>query len=89
MPAVHGDPDRIDQFATELTRFNAEVNTALSRLQGQFRTLGDTWNDVEHRRYAEQFQQSVRMIRQFLQDSEQHIPVLRGKAKALRAYLGS
>lgn len=87
MSQVHGDPEKIEQFASELQRFNANLNESLSRLNAQFSRLGDTWKDREHSRYAKEFEQTIRLLRQFQKSTEQQVPLLRKKARKLREYL--
>jgi hypothetical protein len=70
-----------------LKEFNAHLAQSMSRLHGQFNRLGDTWRDQEQQRYAQEFEQTMRMLQQFSRSSEQQIPVLLKKAQHLRAYL--
>ena len=59
----------------------------MSRLQGQFSRLGDTWRDQEHQKFAQEFEQTMRVIHRFIQVSDQHIPFLLRKAQRVRDYL--
>lgn len=56
-------------------------------LNGQFGRLGDTWRDQEHQKFAAEFQQTVRVLNQFMQSAEQQAPLLQRKAAAIRQYL--
>lgn len=87
MARVQATPEELRKFAQNLKRFNAELGDMTSRLQGQFRQLGDTWRDQEHARFAQEFEQTIRTIQRFLKISEQHIPFLLKKAQRLEEYL--
>ena len=51
MPQAVASPEDLERFARELKQFNAQLRESMSRLQGQFSRLGDTWlldlNDYE------------------------------------------
>jgi uncharacterized protein YukE len=82
------DPDELRAFATSLRRYNELVAEATASLQSQFSQLGDTWRDQEQVKFAEEFDQTVRVISQFQQASEEHIPLLLRKAEDVDKYLG-
>lgn len=37
----------------------------MTRLNAQFRQLGDTWRDQEHQKYGQEFEQTMRVLAQF------------------------
>ncbi len=86
-PKAIADPEDIERFARELKRFNAQLQSSTSRLQSQFKRLGGTWRDQEHRKFASEFEQTMRVLHQFNRTSERHIPFLLKKARRLREYL--
>jgi uncharacterized protein YukE len=88
MAQVVATPEEIERFAQQLKQFNADLHTHLTTLQGQFYRLGDTWRDQEHARFAQEFEQTVRVLEHFRRASEQQIPFLQRKARRLRDYLG-
>jgi len=88
MAQVVATPEDIERFAQQLKQFNSDLHSRMSVLQGQFHRLGDTWRDQEHARFAQEFEQTVRVLAQFERASEQQIPFLLRKAQRLRAYLG-
>jgi uncharacterized protein YukE len=88
MAQVVATPEEIERFAHQLKQFNADLHSHLAILQGQFHRLGDTWRDQEHARFAQEFEQTVRVLDQFRRASEQQIPFLQRKAQRLREYLG-
>lgn len=86
-PQAVADPEDLERFARELKQFNGQLRDSMSRLQGQFGRLGDTWRDQEHQKFAQEFEQTMRVLNRFMQSSEQQIPFLLRKAQRLRAYL--
>ncbi|GIV78342.1 MAG: hypothetical protein KatS3mg050_2741 [Litorilinea sp.] len=87
MPQAIADPKELERFAAELKRFNGQLAESMSRLDGQFKHLGDTWRDQEHQKFAQEFAQTMRVLNQFMRTSEQHIPYLLRKAQHLHKYL--
>lgn len=88
MPQAIVDPDELREFATSLQRYNALLADATATLQSQFAQLGETWRDQEQVKFAQEFEQTVRVIGQFQQASEEHIPFLNRKAGEIDQYLG-
>ncbi len=82
------NPDDLERFARELQAFNRHIAERLRQLEAQFGRLSDTWRDDEHAKFATEFTQTVRVLRRFIDTSEQHIPFLQRKARRLRDYLG-
>ncbi len=81
------DPEKVRRFAEELHRFNADLQTRLSALQARFAGLGDTWQDQEHEKFAEEFRQTLTALRKFVAHSERHAPYLLRKAQRIEEYL--
>lgn len=88
MPQAIVDPDELRQFAASLKHYNELVADATASLQSQFGQLGETWRDQEQAKFAQEFEQTVRVIAQFQQASEEHIPFLNRKAAEIDQYLG-
>ncbi|HUZ03086.1 MAG TPA: WXG100 family type VII secretion target [Thermomicrobiaceae bacterium] len=82
------DPAELERFARELDRFNRQLAESTARLQAEFNRLGDSWRDQERLRFVQEFDQTMRVLRQFLQSSERQVPFLTRKARRLRDYLG-
>jgi uncharacterized protein YukE len=68
------NPDDMDRFTRELKQFNKDVSERTKRLQGQFLQLGDTWRDQEQQKFAQEFEQTMKVIHRFLETSDAHIP---------------
>ncbi len=86
-PQAIASPEEIERFARELKQFNQQLRESMSRLQGQFNGLGDTWRDQEQKKFAQEFEQTMRVLNQFQRSSDQQIPFLLRKAQRLRDYL--
>ena len=81
------DPEDLERFARELKQFNGQLRDSMARLQGQFATLGETWRDQEHQKFAQEFEQTMRVLHQFMRSADQQIPFLLRKAQRIRDYL--
>jgi uncharacterized protein YukE len=81
------DPEELSRFAAELKRFNGEMQAQITGIHRQFVKLGETWRDQEHAKFAEEFEQMVRVLAKFAAASEKQVPLLLRKAEAVREYL--
>lgn len=86
-PQAIASPEDLERFALDLTRFSSQLQDSMSTLQGGFVRLGDTWRDQEHYKFAQEFDQTMRVLQHFLKSSEQQVPFLQRKARHLRDYL--
>jgi uncharacterized protein YukE len=81
------DPEGVRRFAEELQRFTREVEMRMAKLQARFMALGDTWTDQEHARFSEEFQQTMKTLKRFIEISDQQGPFLLRKAQRIEEYL--
>jgi uncharacterized protein YukE len=81
------DPDEVRRFAKELKHFNAGLQQGMSLLDARFKALGDSWQDQEHQRFAEEFTQTMRALKKFVEVSNEHTPFLLRKAQRIEDYL--
>ena len=81
------DPEEVRQFASELKRFNEDIQNRMSALQARFAALGDSWQDQEHGKFAEEFKQTMKVLRKFVEVSNLHTPYLLRKARRIEEYL--
>jgi WXG100 family type VII secretion target len=81
------DPNELRRFAEELKRFNGDLQNSLSSLQARFAALGDTWQDQEHVKFAQEFQETMKMLRRFMESSTHQGPFLLRKAQRIEEYL--
>jgi len=87
MSQAIANPEELERFARDLKQFNGQLKESMTRLNAQFRLLGDTWRDQEHQKYGQEFEQTMRVLAQFMRASDDHIPFLLRKASRLRDYL--
>ena len=81
------DPEQVRRFAEELKRFNSDLKDKIGSLQARFSALGDTWQDEEHAKFAEEFRQTIKALKKFVETSDQHTPFLLRKAQRIEEYL--
>jgi Uncharacterized protein conserved in bacteria len=81
------DPEEVRRFATELKRFNQDMQVRAASLQARFAALGDTWQDQEHEKFAEEFTSTMKALRKFIEVSDKHAPYLLRKAQRIEQYL--
>lgn len=86
-PQAVANPEELRKFAHDLKQFNGLLRDSMSRLQGQFGNLGETWRDQEHQKFAQEFQQTMRVLHQFMRTADEHIPFLLRKAGRIDEYL--
>jgi len=81
------DPEQVRRFAEELRRFNTDLQDRMVSLQARFAALGDTWQDQEHAKFAEEFKQIIKALKKFVEISNQQGPYLLRKAQRIEEYL--
>jgi len=81
------DPEQVRRFAEELKRFNTDLQDRVASLQARFAALGDTWQDEEHAKFAEEFRQMMKALKKFVEVSNQQTPYLMRKAQRIEEYL--
>lgn len=81
------NPEEIRRFAARLKQFNNELLNQLTVLHGQLSGLGQTWRDREHDKFVEEFEQTMMVMKRFVESTNQHIPFLLRKAERIEEYL--
>ena len=81
------EPEKVRRFAEELQRFNSDLENRVVMLQSRFSSLGDTWQDQEHEKFAEEFKQTMKALKKFVELSKEHTPYLLRKAQRIEDYL--
>ena len=81
------DPEEVRRFAEELKRFNMDLQNRMSMLQARFASLGDSWQDQEHTKFSDEFRQTMKALKKFMETSSQHTPYLLRKAQRIEEYL--
>lgn len=87
MAKAVADPEEIRRFAQSLKKFTATLSGAMSSLQGQMVSLGQTWRDQEHAKFASDFEQTMRQLQRFSESASEQIPFLLRKADRIEEYL--
>jgi uncharacterized protein YukE len=87
MPQAIANPEELRQFAQQLKQFNNSINEQATMLATRLEALGTSWRDQENKKFTEQFHQHLRLLSQFVEANEQHIPYLLRKAERLEEYL--
>jgi uncharacterized protein YukE len=62
MGKANVDPAELRRFARDLTRFNSDLETLIGGLQSRMRELERTWADQEQKRFAQEFEQTVKTL---------------------------
>jgi len=87
MPQAIMDPEQVRRFAEELKRFNTDLQDKLASLQARFAALSDTWQDEEQAKFAEEFRQTMKALKKFIEVSNLQTPYLLRKAQRIEEYL--
>ena len=89
MPQAIVDPEELRDFARNLKKFNNDLREHSRALANQLAGLSLTWRDPEHKKFALQFDEGMKMIARFLENNERHVPYLLRKAEHIDEYLKS
>jgi uncharacterized protein YukE len=89
VPKAAVDPEELRGFASELKRFNSDIQSEVASLQNRFGRLGETWNDQEQAKFKAIFDKTMAAYGRLVEATEQHIPYLARKAQRIRDYLGT
>ena len=81
------DPTELRQFATDLRRFNQELENHMRVLQTRIQTLSQSWRDQEQVKFTAEFEEALRSLTRFREASEIHAPFLIRKAERVEEYL--
>ena len=87
MPQVVIEPEQVRRFAEELQRFNNDLQARMGSLQAGFNALGDSWQDQEHAKFSDEFKDTLKSLRKFMDLSQRHVPYLLRKAQRIEEYL--
>jgi uncharacterized protein YukE len=87
MPQAIVDPEELRRFAQSLKKFSTDVRQRITLLGGQMASLEKTWRDQEQKKFAEEFEQQMRLMLRFLEVTDRHVPYLVRKAEIIEEYL--
>jgi uncharacterized protein YukE len=81
------NPEELRRFAVNLRRFNNDLLNQMTAVHGQLVGLGQTWRDKEHEKFVEEFEQTLQVMKRFVEATNQHVPFLLRKAERVEEYL--
>ena len=81
------NPEDVRRFADELKRFNIDLQNRIGSLSARFAALGDSWQDQEHEKFSDEFKQTMKALKKFVEVSNHHAPYLLRKAQRIEEYL--
>lgn len=87
MSKAIADPEELRRFAAQLKRFNDDLREQMAGLSSRLVSLGSTWRDQEHQKFAEELETAMRALARFNEAADQHVPFLLRKAERLDEYL--
>jgi uncharacterized protein YukE len=87
MAKAHVDPAELRHFARDLLQFSEGLRTLVSGLNASLRNLEKTWRDQEQRKFAEEFEQTMKTVSRFLESTERHVAFLQKRAGHIEEYL--
>ncbi len=87
MAKAHVDPAELRRFAQDLNRFNSELQSLMAGLHARMRGLESSWRDQEHRKFADAFEQTMKVLAGFLEAAHEHASFLTKKAGLIEDYL--
>ena len=87
MAKANVDPAELRRFAQHLSRFNRELEQMMSALGARAGQMAQTWRDQEHRKFAEEMDETMRVLQRFLKSSDEHVRFLNRKAEQAEQYL--
>jgi hypothetical protein len=64
-----------------------DIHERMAMLQARFAALGDSWQDQEHAKFAAEFRDTMKVLKRFVESSNQHTPYLLRKARRIEEYL--
>jgi uncharacterized protein YukE len=87
MPQAIANPEELRAFAQKLKQFNNTLSDQAAMLANQLETLSASWRDQENLKFTEEFKEHMRLLAQFVEANNRHIPYLMRKAERLEEYL--
>ena len=87
MAKANVDPSELRRFARDLNRFNTELETLMGGLNARLHSLEKNWADQEQRRFAQEYEQTMKTLSRFLKASSDHVSFLTKKAHHIEEYL--
>ena len=83
------NPEELRQFALSLKNFSHHLRERAVSLANQMSALNATWRDQEQKKFADQFDENMKVLLRFMETTDQHVPYLLRKASHVEEYLQS
>ncbi|MEX2671009.1 MAG: WXG100 family type VII secretion target [Phycisphaeraceae bacterium] len=87
MAKANVDPAELRRFAKGLLQFNRDLQQMMSAMNARTNALGQSWQDQEQQRFAQEVQYTLKSLNRFLDASEEHAQFLNRKAAHVEEYL--
>jgi uncharacterized protein YukE len=87
MAQARVDPQELRRFALLLKKFNNELGERMASLSNQLNELTNSWQDQEQTKFRVEFEQHMKMVKNFMEANNQHIPYLSRKADRIEEYM--
>jgi uncharacterized protein YukE len=87
MAQARVDPQELRRFALLLKKFNNELGERMAALSNQLNELTNSWQDQEQTKFRVEFEQHMKMVKNFMEANNQHIPYLLRKAERIEEYM--
>lgn len=81
------DPEQLRQFAAMLKRYSQQVRDSTTGLTQALARLSDSWRDQEHAKFADEFEEQIKLVHKLLETTDKHVPYLLKKAEIVDQYL--
>lgn len=81
------DPEQLRQFAAMLKRYSQQVRDSTNSLSQALARLSETWRDQENHKFADEFEEQIKLVHRLLEMTDKHVPYLVKKADIIDQYL--
>ncbi|GAB5406486.1 MAG: hypothetical protein Aurels2KO_47170 [Aureliella sp.] len=81
------DPQELRQFAAMLKRYSQQIRESTAMLSSAQARLSESWRDQEHRKFADEFEEQMKLVNKLLDSGDKHVPYLLKKAEFIDQYL--
>ncbi len=80
------DPAQLRQFIATLQGYNDELSNRVSNLKGHWSELGGVWRDAKYQQFASEWEETVRLIENFLTEAPGYVSHLQTKLAQVEKY---
>lgn len=87
MGGMSVDLGELEQFLYALQRFEGQVGDSVSQLSSHLQQLGTDWRDDKYWEFYDKWDDALRVIKSYLDESPRNVAFIRQKAEAVEEYL--